>query len=564
MFTRKIKAPLPTDGTVKSENAKRILGFLADYAEWGINSRLIDERRTIPPQIILDFAEAGVFGLQIEKAYGGQELSYSEFFRVMEILSAIDSNVALLVGVHNSIGIPPIRFFSRPEVREEVLPQLASGRSLAGIASSEPGAGSNLRGIKAEARKQPSGGYILNGEKSWISLGSWAKYISVFAMLKDVDGKDQGFTGFLVERSNSGWIAGDEALTYGMRGLPQNHVRMENLALEENAILGDPGKGEEAAQEAFMLGRTGIGANSLGTMKRVMQVISRYAERRPVATGMLLDNGFTHQILTDCAAGCRATELFVFYIADLLDKKKKVPTELHIFCKIVSSEFLWKVIDRGVQMLGARGFLDTNVVGLFHRDSRLLRIFEGPTEAMLLYLGQGIMKDEHTFLNMLNTQFGLSDISGRLENIFSYFRAKFSSSRIDFNSKENFHVHAAALGQIACWGVLAAVVRKMAHGSSSEFDQYVSLWASRKLDQVIFETRNDFRPKSELPSADMLRYQIESYGDTIGCIEKFMGDEARAIDPLIHRDMRTEFAEEENIPDVVTESADESLVVTAS
>src|SRR5687768_5488742 len=118
------------------DSAKRMLGFLREYAQNFLNSRLMDERRSLPPALVSDFAEVGLLGLQIPRSLQGQELSHSDTHRVFTQLGAIDANLALLCVVQNTLGTPPIVLAANDAVKQHVLPRIATGQALTTIAIS--------------------------------------------------------------------------------------------------------------------------------------------------------------------------------------------------------------------------------------------------------------------------------------------------------------------------------------------------------------------------------------------------------------------------------------------
>jgi alkylation response protein AidB-like acyl-CoA dehydrogenase len=468
-----------TKNEISRQRSDHMIAFIRDAAETRVNSRLIDERRCIPPNLILDLAREGFLGMQVEERHAGKNLTHVDALRIIEQTAAVDPNLALLLSVQNAIGIPPVRNFAQDEVRDKVLPILASGSALGTIAASEPGAAGNFGAIATRAVKRGDG-YVLNGEKRWISLGAWSEYISVFAQLEDEHQKPIGITGFLVKNGTPGYRPIDEALTYGMKGIPQNYIRIENLHVEPHMLLGAEGQGKSVAQNAFMCGRLYVTAMSLGAMKRCLQIADRYAHRRASATGRLFDNGVTHAILSKSITATRVVETLVYTIAERLDQGVSVPTELYFACKIMGTEFMWKVIDRSVQMLGARGFLDTNVVGQYFRDYRLMRIFEGPTELMLVYLGTMISKNEQPFFELLARENADPTIIEKLHGSLERMRSSHSNKGVPES-----HVFAASLGLAACWGIITVLMQVKAHRTNDPVDHHTTHWCEQSLRRSI-------------------------------------------------------------------------------
>ena len=211
-----IQDAVPSTAPARSSempSATRMLNFLREYSQNFLNSRLMDERRSLPPAMVSDFAEAGLLGLRIPRQYGGQELSHVDTNRVYTQLGAIDANLAVFCGVHNTLGVPPILLSASEEVRGYVLPRLASGQALTTSAISEPGIGSHVRGMTTSATRNRDGSYTINGTKKWISLGGDARYVNVFAQLRDEHGHSKGITGFLVNSHTHGFTIGPEMLT---------------------------------------------------------------------------------------------------------------------------------------------------------------------------------------------------------------------------------------------------------------------------------------------------------------------------------------------------------------
>lgn len=215
----------------------------------------MDERRTIAPYVVLDFGNHGLFGLEVPKKYGGRGLSTTDTLRIIEQLAAIDLALALMVGLHNGLGVRPILNFGSDALRQELLPQLATGRQLAAFALTEPGAGANPLAMQATARKTANG-WRVHAEKQWIGLASWAGVITVFAKAQDVNGKSAGTVALAVPENTVGLRHGPEALTMGMRGMVQNSVILNNATLDQGNQLGQVGDGMKVAQDAMMSWRS--------------------------------------------------------------------------------------------------------------------------------------------------------------------------------------------------------------------------------------------------------------------------------------------------------------------
>ncbi len=396
------------------ERVEQVLSWLRTYAERRIDSRLMDERRSLPPSVVLDFGRRGLFGLEAPQAHGGLALSRRGALRVLEQLGAIDQTLALLVGVHNELGLRPICRHATGALRQELVPDLVSGRGLASFALTEPGAGSNPRAITSRADPTGSGGWHLRGQKAWTGLGAWAHALNVFVRAPGDGSRGAALTGFVVRQHSPGLRHGPEALTMGMRAIVQNTVHLEGVPVGRAELLGELGDGLAIAQEAMMAGRLAIAASALGGMKRCAQLMSRYAEQRTIATGRLLDNPATIARLDELVSATAALESLITHMASRVDEGGEVPPEVYACVKILGPELLGWATDGLMQLLGGRGYVESNVAPQLYRDARVLRIFEGPTEAMRDFLGARLANSPDTIVAYAETVLGSPLTKSRL------------------------------------------------------------------------------------------------------------------------------------------------------
>ncbi len=515
------------------EKAKDTIDWLRSYADERINSRLIDERRCIPPHIVLDFGNHGLLGLEVPKTYGGSGLRMTDTLSIVEQLAAIDLTLALFVGVHNSLGVRPILKFSHPRLREKILPSIASGRELVAFALTEPSAGSNPRGITSKAVKDLQGGWKLNGEKIYIGSGSWASYLNIFAKTEDEGGENSQFNGFVVTQGSKGFKNGPEALTMGVRGMVQNAIHFEDVSLPEESLLGKPGMGFEVAQDAMMFGRLGLGAISVGGMKRCAQLILRYADRRSISTGKLLDHPLTLARLNELTSAITAVELLVKNIARLHDENKTVPAFAFAACKIVGPELLWKAADDLVQFLGGRGYTENNIAPQILRDARLLRIFEGPTETLEMYLGSSAIHQDVALFQFINQELGSFESSEKLKEIAE--EIKNLCLKEQGNDSHKLQWAYILAGQVTSWIILHSVLQKENKKSSSSYLVKALAWTQEKLDYAIQNALKMASGKSPDSTQASSTNLIASYAETIGDIEQSLAGEDYDLDKYLKK-----------------------------
>ncbi|GFE67448.1 AMP-dependent synthetase and ligase, acyl-CoA synthase [Chroococcus sp. FPU101] len=501
-----------------------LIQWLRTYANEQINSRLMDERRCISPAIVLDFGNQGLLGLQIPAHYGGLELNHTDTLSILEQLGGIDITLSLFVGLNNILGIRPILNFGSQSLKEELLPILATGRELAAFALTETGAGSNPQAIASQAIPHTQDGWLLQGTKIWSGSAAWAGVINVFVQ------EPEGISSFVVRKGSSGLRQGPEALTMGMRGMVQNTIYLNNVPVQDKQRLGEAGMGMKVAQDAMMYGRLGIAAACVGGMKRCAQLMLRYSERRIIATGRLLDNPWILVRLNELTAAITAVEVLVKQIAQLLDHNQFVPVEAYTACKIAAPEFYWQAADDLVQCLGGRGYIETNIAPQILRDARVLRIFEGPTETLKMFLGSRVSNQSDDLKHFLSVTLKTPDVYQNLVTAAQEIQKYYNSSHSPFSEPLTAKRWAMILiGDLATFAILLAVLKTQ----SSESAQTAIAWTQhqyeQKLSQALAKNRLIYR------NAEQTSQEIIQYETSIGDLEQTLAGEDQELDALLRK-----------------------------
>jgi acyl-CoA synthetase (AMP-forming)/AMP-acid ligase II/alkylation response protein AidB-like acyl-CoA dehydrogenase/acyl carrier protein len=537
-----------TAASAASDPAQSLCEWLRGYADERLSSRLMDERRSIAPHVLLDFGNHGVLGLLVPRESGGTGLGYRDTMKVLEQLGAIDQTLAMMTIVHNVLGIVPILHHASAAVKNDWLPRLASGRDLVAFALTEPAAGSNPQAIVSTGTPTADGAWLLHGQKSWSGTAGWASVINVFVQTLDAGGATQGISGFVVPRASAGLRMGPEALTLGMRGMVQNTIFLEGARVGRDQALGDIGGGMKVAQEAMMQGRLAIAAACVGGLKRCAQLLVRYASRRTISTGRLLDN----PVLIDRVGGWNAAlaglEGLVAHVADRLDRGSPVPPEAYVICKIAGAEWLWRAADDLVQFLGGRGYIETNVAAQLLRDARVTRILEGPTEPLTMFLGSRVVHDGAVISELLQG-LGAGDIARQLQDAARDITDRCLSDRSRFGGADARRWAYALIGQVATDAVLLACT-PAATG-------YARAWAEERFAAALAAAVTSAQSKTARLSGDELFARVDGYSASIGDVEQSLDGEDTELDAMLRR--RTE----RPIPPIETAGQTEPLAAAA-
>ncbi|MEN9867281.1 MAG: hypothetical protein RL748_2871, partial [Pseudomonadota bacterium] len=554
-------APVASQVSDSATKAQTMIQWLRQYGDSRVNSALIDERRSVPPYIVMDFAQHGLLGMNVPEKFAGRALTISDSLRVMEQLAALDANLAAMVAVHNVLGTRPIMNFATGPLKDRLLPRIAEGRMLGALAITEPAAGSNPHAIRTIARPAAQGGWLINGEKCWIGNGSWAGVINTFVQVVDTSGHPKGMAAFAIEQGRPGMRMGEEAPTMGMRGMVQNRIHFKDVHVTEDDLLGRVGQGMEVAQDAMMHGRLVIGAMSLGGMKRVAQLMTRFAQRRDVATGRLLDNPVSIMRLSQLHAAIHAVQAMLRCIGSLLDQGEAIPAEIYAACKTSAPEFLWHGIDQAMQMLGGRGYTENNVLPQMMRDLRLFRIFEGPTEALNLFIGSRVMGDSKSMMNFVASALGAAHEVQAMTTLSNEVleRATRCGRQAGMSSAQINQMAQDFVGQLCTLHIVRAFVYWQKGKTPSTPLQQAHDWLGHRIETGLAGMRASLGETPVWSDSSKLYDAAQDLVHDIGDLQQQAAGMERDLDPLLLRESRpaidmVSFDEQPAMPTLVPET----------
>ena len=260
--------------------------------------------------------------------------------------------------MHQSIGYKGIHLFGTDEQKERFLPDLATGRKLAGFALTEPKAGSDAYNIETRAVQQPDGSWVLNGEKRYIGNGSKGDVFTTFARC-EVDGKDRHIA-LILEKGMKGFEVGERFDTMGLRGNDLRRLHFNDVKVPAENVLGEPGEGFKIAMEILNNGRIGLGTGSVGGDEEAARPGDRPRQGAPPVRSAarrlragpgqdrldgLLPVRARVDVLPDLRAGRRGVEDYSLESA---------------ICKVAGTEFLWYAANRALQLRGGDGYMKTS------------------------------------------------------------------------------------------------------------------------------------------------------------------------------------------------------------
>lgn len=358
------------------------------------NEEKVAEDDAIPPALIQEIRDMGLFGLSIPEEYGGLGLTMSDEAQVAFVLGKTSPVFRSLVGTNNGIGSQGIIIDGTEEQKAAFLPKLATGEMIASFALTEPEAGSDAGSVRTTARKDGDH-YILNGTKRFITNAPHADVFTVFARTDPNTKNAKGVTAFLVKADTVGLSLGANDKKMGQKGSHTCDVILEDCRVPASAIIGGPareGQGFKTAMKVLDRGRLHISAVCVGASERLIEDSLLYAMERKQFGEPIAEKQLIQAMLADSKAESFAARCMIEETARRKDAGQNVSTDAAC-CKMFASEMVGRVADRAVQIHGGAGYISDYGVERFYRDVRLFRIYEGTTQIQQIVIARNMIRD---------------------------------------------------------------------------------------------------------------------------------------------------------------------------
>ncbi len=346
----------------------------------------IDETDEFPKQLWPKMGELGLHGITVEEEWGGLGLGYLEHVVAQEEVARASASVGLSYGAHSNLCVNQIRRWASDEQKQKYLPKLISGEHVGALAMSEAGAGSDVVGMKLKAEKSGNG-YRLNGTKFWITNGSHADVLVVYA--KTGEGS-RGITTFLIEKDMAGFSIGQKVDKLGMRGSPTAELVFEDCFVPPENILGEENKGVEVLMSGLDYERTVLAGIQIGIMQACLDTVIPYVRERkqfgqPIGSFQLMQAK-----VADMYVALNSARAYVYQVARACDAGKTTRFDA-AGAILLASESAVKVANEAVQALGGAGYTKDWPVERYYRDAKLLDIGAGTNEIRRMLIGRELI-----------------------------------------------------------------------------------------------------------------------------------------------------------------------------
>ncbi len=379
----------PTPLTALSEEEKLFQSTVRKFARSQIRPfvREMDEAGVFRKDIIRQFFELGLMGIEIPEEFGGQGGTFFQAILAVEELSAVDPSAGVIVDVQNTICNNALLRWATAEQKARYFPRLAQN-TVASYALSEAGSGSDAFAMATRAEDRGDH-FLLNGRKLWITNAAEAGFFLLFANAKPEAGY-RGVTAFLVERDFPGFQVGKKEDKLGLRASSTCELILDNCRVPRENVMGEVGQGYKIAIETLNEGRIAIGAQMIGLARGALEHAIAYARERKQFGKTIGEFQGVQFELAKMATELEAARLLVYNAARLRDAGMPLVTEAAM-AKYYSSEIAEKTASKAIEVHGGVGITKDYPVEKLYRDAKIGRIYEGTSNIQLVTIAKKLL-----------------------------------------------------------------------------------------------------------------------------------------------------------------------------
>jgi isovaleryl-CoA dehydrogenase len=355
----------------------------------------LDRQDQFPMHLWRKMGELGVLGITVPEEYGGANMGYVAHMVAMEEISRASASVGLSYGAHSNLCVNQINRNGTPAQKAKYLPRLISGEHVGALAMSEPGAGSDVMGMKLRAQDK-GGYYVLNGNKMWITNGPDADTLVVYAKTEPELGA-RGVTAFLIEKTMPGFSAAQKLDKLGMRGSHTAELVFDNVEVPAEHILGGLNQGAKVLMSGLDYERAVLAAGPIGIMQAVMDNAIPYTHERKQFGQSIGEFQLIQGKVADMYTVLQAARSFCYTVGKNLDALGS--THVRQVRKDCASVILWCaekatwMASEGIQIFGGNGYINDYPLGRLWRDAKLYEIGAGTSEIRRMLIGRELFSE---------------------------------------------------------------------------------------------------------------------------------------------------------------------------
>jgi acyl-CoA dehydrogenase family protein 9 len=379
--------PYPLPSEEERSRVQALLEGVRGLFEGAIDAAVNDERGEIDAAEIQGVRELGLFGLSIPSEFGGLGLSITAQARVIQEVAAHDLSLALVLVVHGAICAKTVLDFGTDEQKRELVPLIARGDMIAAFALTERQAGSDAGVIRTHAAyDSETRGYVLNGEKPWVTSGRMASLFVVFARTsRPEEGHKPRLTAFVVKKG-PGVELGETHETLGVRASGLSEVRFSAVRLGPEAVIGERGKGFKVAMAVLSDARPLLSAALVGQCRALVDLTVKRLRKRRSFGRVIGEFPIMKDKIAKMMSDTFAIESMTYLTTGIADRGVEDYSLESAICRVASAETLWRVVNDAMQAAAGSGYVKPSPLGRYLRDARAGFVIDGTNETLRCFI----------------------------------------------------------------------------------------------------------------------------------------------------------------------------------
>ncbi|MFF4232194.1 acyl-CoA dehydrogenase family protein [Streptomyces sp. NPDC001820] len=360
-----------------------------DFVDREITPNVVewDRAESVDKSIVKKLGALGFLGLTVDEEYGGSGGDHLAYCLVTEELGRGDSSVRGIVSVSLGLVAKTVAAWGDEAQKRHWLPRLTTGEALGCFGLTEPGTGSDAGNLTTKAVRDGDD-YVIDGSKMFITNGTWADVVLLFARTNDAPGH-RGISAFLVPTDTPGLARRTIHGKLGLRGQATAELVLDAVRVPAATMLGPEGKGFSIAMSALAKGRMSVAAGCVGIAQAALDAAVGYAGEREQFGKSIASYQLVQELISDISVDVAAARLLTWRVADLVDRGEDFATAASQ-AKLFASEAAVRSAGNALQVFGGYGYIDEYPVGKLLRDARVMTLYEGTSQIQKLIIGRAL------------------------------------------------------------------------------------------------------------------------------------------------------------------------------
>jgi butyryl-CoA dehydrogenase len=388
MFTNFIRTSMKLELNDQQKMIKKMVQEFAEKEVAPIATEL-DKKEEYPTKTLEKMAKLGLLGIIIPQEYGGAGLDTISYAITIEEISRKCASTGVVTSVHNSLAAWPIIKYGTEEQKKKYLPILAKGEKIGAFAATEPNAGSDLGAMQTTAVKKGNK-YIINGDKTFITSGTEAGIIIIFAVT-DKEAGPKGISAFIVENTFKGYKVGSVFEKLGINASKTSELIFEDMEVPAENLLGKEGEGFKIALSTLDGGRIGIACQAVGIAQAALDESIEYSMQRQQFGRPIAKFQAIQWMIADMATRVEAARWLVYNAAYKKDAGERISKDAAM-AKLFASETAMECVIKGLQIHGGYGYTKEYTIERLFRDAKITEIYEGTSEVQRMVIAGSLLR----------------------------------------------------------------------------------------------------------------------------------------------------------------------------